>query len=174
MLFLHLQHSSASSSGGSGWLPTAGYGRRAPPLCIEQDIGPVRGSVSAAALTPVSAHRLQPAGSLLHSLLWFAVEERERGGAARGDRHTREMRVTRVCTSSGLRPVHAHALVLVLVLLMPDGPAVCDGDGKGHVLPLSSNGVCLYVRTYIHMYPLPSLCTGISDTRLTPAPSRSQ
>jgi hypothetical protein len=79
-----------------------------PPLCIEQDIGPVRGSAFAAALTPVSAHRLQPTGSLL---LWFAVEERERGGAARGDGHTREMRVTRVCTSSGsgLRPAHTAA-----------------------------------------------------------------
>ncbi|KAM0705186.1 hypothetical protein Q7P35_007974 [Cladosporium inversicolor] len=56
-------------------LPTAGYGRLAPPLCIEQDIGPVRGVAFAAALTPVSARRLQPTSSLL---LWFAVEERER------------------------------------------------------------------------------------------------
>lgn len=65
-------------------------------------------------------------------------------------------------------------LMLLLLLLMPDGPAVCDGDGKGHVLPLSSNGVCLYIRTYIHMYPLSSFCMSISDTRLTPAPSRPQ
>ena len=56
-------------------LPTAGYGRLAPPRCIEQDIGPVRGVAFAAALTPVSARRLQPTSSLL---LWFAVEERER------------------------------------------------------------------------------------------------
>lgn len=98
----------------------------------------MRGVAFAAALTPVSARRLQPTSSLL---LWFAVEERERGGAARGDRHTGEMRVTRVCTSSGLRPAHAHALVLLELLLMPDGPAVCDGDGNGNggnAMPVSA------------------------------------
>lgn len=57
------------------------------------------------------------------------------------DRPTREMRVTRVRTSRGLRPAHAHALLLLEQLLMPDGPAVCDGDGNGNggnAMPVSA------------------------------------
>ena len=86
-----------------------------------------------------------------------------RGGRAseeeallRGERHTREMRARRECTSSGrrtvdcgLRAAHAHAHALLLLRRMPDGPACVMAKGT---VPLSSNGVCRYdVRTYIHL-----------------------
>jgi hypothetical protein len=66
-------------------------------------------------------------------------------------------------------------MLLLLLLLMPDGPAVCDGDVNGNNSAPESNGVC----PYIHMYPLSSYqvyehISHISHTRLTPAPSRSQ
>jgi hypothetical protein len=69
--------------------------------------------------------------------------------------------------------VCGQLMLMLLLLLMPDGPAVCDGDGNGHVLPLSSNGVCLYVHTYICIH-YQVYVRAFSDTRLTPAPSRSQ
>lgn len=86
----------------------------------------------------------------------------------------------------GLRPAHAHAL---LVLLMPDGPACVMA--MVIVVPLSGNGVCPYIHAYIHAYihtytrestirfMYGHLSTSYTTThihihtRLTPAPSRS-
>ena len=56
------------------------------------------------------------------------------------------MRVTRVCTSSrALRPAHA---LMLLLLLMPDGPALCV-MAMEMVLPLRAMA-CFY--TCMHTY----------------------
>ena len=91
------------------------------------------------------------------------------GGAARGDRHTREMRVTRVCTSSvvcGQLMLMLMLMLMLLLLLMPEGPAVCDGDGNGNSTP-ESNGVYPSIRTYVSTIKISSLCTSTSHTSHT-------
>lgn len=152
MLFLHLQHSSASSSGGPGWaaycrLRAAGSTamHRAGYRASERER--VCCSSHAGVCTPSAADELVAA-------LVRGGRASEEEALLRGDRHTREMRVTRECTSSGLwtvdcgllRAAHAHALLLLP--LMPDGPACVMAMG---IVPLSSNGVCPYIRTYIYM-----------------------
>ena len=73
----------------------------------------------------------------------------------------------------------AHAHAVLLLLLMPDGPACVMAIG---IVPLSSNGVCPYIRTYIHIHSIHNqVYVWASEhfthkhihTRLTPAPSRS-
>lgn len=60
-----------------------------------------------------------------------------RGGRAseeeallRGDRHTREMRVTRECTSSGLWTAASSCSCSAAAAAHARWPGLCDGDGN--------------------------------------------
>ena len=191
MLFLHLQHSSASSSGGSGWLgcllQVTGGGstamHRAGYRASEK--GRFRCSSHAGVCTPSAAEELVAA-------LVRGGRASEEEALLRGERHTREMRVTRECTSSGLRAVDCglwtagsscscSCSAAAAAAAHARWPGLCDGDGNS--APEQQWRVSIR-RTYIHIHSLHNqVCVWASEhfthihththahTRRTPAPS---